>query len=163
MFDTELEIRDHLTTIDSRDFYYVKGPNVEMNIDERFALLAAVWSRCSMQLDRLCRANGIRYFHFLQPNQYVADSKTMGSVERARAYKEDAIYKPGVEQGYPLLIEEGKKLLQSGVRFVDLTKVFIDIEEPVYIDDCCHLDVKGKQIVAAAVAQAILDDDHPTP
>ena len=116
-----------------------------------------------MQLDRLCRGNGIRYFHFLQPNQYVPDSKPFGPIERARAYKEDAIYKTGVEQGYRLLIEEGRHLASAGVRFVDLTREFAGIEAPIYIDDCCHLDLNGHEIIASTVARTMINEYDSLP
>jgi len=158
LYDAELELRDHLAAVTNHDLYFVTGPSVHLSVDERMALLTLLWKQCSIQLSRLCYGNGIRYFHFLQPNQYAPDSKPMSPEERARAYKKNSIYKPGVEKGYPLLIDEGKELLRAGVRFVDLTKVFVDFNEPVYIDDCCHLDLSGYELVATKVAQTILDD-----
>jgi hypothetical protein len=119
--------------------------------------LAAIWSRSSLELDRLARANGIRYFHFLQPNQYGAP-KPMGTEERARAWSERQPYRPGAEKGYPLLVEEGRRLAAQGVRFTDLSGAFADLEEPIYTDDCCHFNKRGHERVAARMADAILAD-----
>src|SRR4029453_15388123 len=56
-----------------------------------YAELAAIWARGSHPLELLSRANGIRYYHFLQPNQYTGQ-KPMGPEERARAYDESYPY-----------------------------------------------------------------------
>ena len=45
---------------------------------------------------------------------------------------------PGVEIGYPLLLRNGRKLKEQGVRFFDLTGIFKDHPEPIYVDSCCH-------------------------
>ena len=157
---TELSIRDQLATIDRGDAYFMTGPEFDRASENRLHLLASVWKQCSLQLDRLCRGNGIRYFHFLQPNQYVPESKPLGPAEHALAFNEESIYKSGVENGYRLLADHGKELTAAGVTFVDLRMAFENIEEPVYIDDCCHLDLNGNEIIASIVAQAMIEDFH---
>src|SRR5262249_6123365 len=91
---------------------------------ELYEHLAAIWRNSSIQLAGLSAPNGIQYFHFLQPNQYVADSKPMGPEERRAAYIETHPYRKGVVRGYPLLIREGPALRAAGVRFHDLTRIF---------------------------------------
>jgi hypothetical protein len=137
--------------------YAVTGPPFKYDQESEFFQAAAdVWKRCSLQLHRLAKANGIRYFHFLQPNQYLAGSKPMGSDERELAIKEDHPYRKGVELGYPYLIRAGKDLAAQGVAFRDLTGIFREIREPLYIDDCCHINGKGNELLAEAIARAIL-------
>jgi len=54
--------------------YVMTGPAYYYESEsDLFEDLAAVWKRCSIQMHKFCAANGIRYFHFLQPNQYVRD------------------------------------------------------------------------------------------
>lgn len=117
--------------------------------------LAAMWSRSSQLMADVCRARGIPYFHFLQPNQYVAGSKPMGEAERRVAIDPGHPYRPGVERGYPVLIEAGKELAASGVLFHDLTRIFAEIEEPLYFDACCHVNARGSQIMAREIAARI--------
>jgi len=124
----------------------------------RYEELAAIWKRSSLQLARASRANGIEYFQFLQPNQYVAGSKPMGDEERKTAVWPDQPYRRGVEIGYPLLIRDSAELSRSGVRIEDLTQIFADQPEPLYIDDCCHFNQRGNEILAARIARAIIDD-----
>jgi hypothetical protein len=124
--------------------------------DALYDHLATIWENSSTQLDRLCSANAIRYFHFLQPNQYVAGSKTMSEEERAVSFVADHPYRNGVERGYPLLIGRGRALAARGVRFHDLTMAFADVPGPIYIDVCCHYNKAGYQILADRVAAAIV-------
>ena len=73
-----------------------------------YGLMVETWSRGSQQMDRLCRANGIEYYHFLQPNQYLPDSKPLSPEELESAYHQDHKYRPGVVAGYPLLQIAGR-------------------------------------------------------
>ena len=125
---------------------------------ELYAQLAQIWQSSSLQMHHLCQANGIRYYHFLQPNQYVKGSKVLGNRERRVAFRDDHPYRPGVENGYPLLREAGEELRKSGVVFRDLTGIFLGEDEPVYIDDCCHFGELGHEIMARHVSDAILEE-----
>ena len=118
--------------------------------------LVAIWSRSSRQLHILSRANDIEYFHFLQPNQYFEGSKPMAEEERRRAINPNHIYRPGVDHGYPRLRREGAKLAEGGVPFHDLSMAFQDHPEPFYVDTCCHFDLTGNELIAAAVAREII-------
>ncbi len=136
--------------------YWVSGPRIPFGSDaDRYRFLADVWKHSSVQIHRLCRGNDSLYLHFLQPNQYVAGTKPMGSAERAVAYNPQQPYRPGVERGYPLLLEAGRELVERGVPFVDLTSLFAGIEQPIYIDDCCHYNRSGYEMIGVRVAQEI--------
>jgi len=39
---------------------------------------------------------------------------------------------------------------------LDLTMVFEDVDETLYVDDCCHFNQLGNEVVARALAQFIL-------
>ena len=113
----------------------------------------AIWKRGSLLLQRLCAANGIRYFHFLQPNQYVPGSKKMSEEELKTVYQPQGEWGRAVARSYPLLIQEGQALIREGVFFEDLTKLFVADKETLYIDNCCHFNQKGNEQLAKAVAQ----------
>ncbi len=138
--------------------YEATGPPSEYSRrEEVIGALVDVWKRSSIQMDRLSRANHALYLHFLQPNQYVPGSKpVMDAAERRLAYNDRSPYREGVLQGYPRLIEEGRELRSRGVRFHDLTMIFSDVGEPLYSDSCCHLNERGYQLLADAIARAIL-------
>ena len=139
--------------------YAATGPAWEFPKREAvYEHLASIWKNSSVQLDRLSKANDIRYYHFLQPNQYVSGSKLIGPVERQLAFQVDHPYKEGVESGYPLLRQKGLELKREGINFVDLTGIYREHSEPIYIDSCCHVNGRGNVIMGAHVAEAIRAD-----
>jgi len=135
--------------------FQATGPPRPATEDAVYDALADAWQRGSVQLDRLCRANGISYFHFLQPNQYVEGSKPMSPDERRVAIDPAHPYRRGVARGYPLLRERGPALAAEGVAFRDLTGVFAEVTEPLYVDDCCHVNRRGYERLADAMASAL--------
>ncbi|WP_165221039.1 hypothetical protein [Aquisphaera insulae] len=147
---------------ESRGPYVVTGPPVDFATPEAlFEHLAMIWANSSSLMNQLCRGRGIGYFHFLQPNQYLPDSKPMGRAERETAIIPDHPYRRGVEMGYPLLIRRGRTLAEAGVSFHDLTGIFSDHPGAIYADSCCHYNQAGYDLMARAIARAILAAGHP--
>lgn len=122
---------------------------------ERYRDLAAYWKNSSVLLHKKALAYGFRYFLFLQPNQYVADSKPMGPEERAIALPPTYFYKEGATEGYPYLIAAGREMTALGLPFADLTMMFRDLSEPVYSDACCHFNTRGNELIAQEIARVI--------
>jgi len=145
----------------------VRGPDLTFSDDDRmYTALADVWQRSSLEMARLCRESGIRYFHVLQPNQYLPGSKTLSEEERQTAWDQDVADTKRVETGYPLLIERGRELSELGVHFVDLTMLFQGETGTIYNDACCHVNQRGADLMADAIAQAIAatyGSSPPTP
>jgi hypothetical protein len=142
--------------------YCAVGPSRTWSSEaELYQEMVAVWQRCSLQLAAICKANGIAYYHFLQPNQYVPGSKPLGAEERKRAWEDNQCNKTSVEQGYPLLRRAGTELRRAGISFHDLTMIFRDHPEPIYIDTCCHVNVHGNELLTEAIAAAILETPEP--
>jgi hypothetical protein len=123
--------------------------------------LIAIWKRCSVQLDHLCQANGIAYYQFLQPNQYIPGSKPMGEAEHRAAIAEQHSYRTSVERCYPRLQAEGHELRRQGIHFRDLTMIFADHTEAVYTDRCCHFNAHGSEIMAQAIADTVSATAEP--
>ena len=125
--------------------------------------LAAYWKRGSQQMRHLAESNGMLYFHFLQPNQYLPRSKPMGAYERAIAYSDTQWFIPYLVEGYPLLSQAGKELQREGEHFHDLTMLFAGVREPLYVDNCCHYNLKGDHMFSEAIGKAVLEDLHRAP
>lgn len=139
------------------DSYIFTGPDfLPRSREEIFRFLVETWENSSRQMDRLCRANRIGYYHFLQPNQYFPGSKPMSPAEQQIAVRKNHPYRKPVEQGYPLLIEAGNRLRREGVNFHNLAMIFQDRDEVLYIDDCCHLNDNGYRLVAEKIGMSIL-------
>jgi hypothetical protein len=106
-------------------------------------------------MEALCRSAGTQYFHFLQPNQYVPDSKPLSREELDGAFDPNHPYRPGVLNGYPLLSAAGRALQERGITFTDLTMLFSDCNETAYSDRCCHFNKLGNETIAQAIAREI--------
>ncbi|HZY86371.1 MAG TPA: hypothetical protein VFE78_16175 [Gemmataceae bacterium] len=142
--------------------YRARGPHNNFRNDkELMAEQVASWERCSLLLEKTCRAHGIAYHHVLQPNQYVPGSKPMGAEEKKVALWDELPGKPLIEEGYPLLREGGRRLAKRGVRFHDLSMAFAKHKETFYFDNCCHFNRAGNEVLARAVARAILETREP--
>src|SRR5712692_947654 len=135
------------------------GPPIEFKSEsEMLAYLVDLWRRSSRTIHGMATGTGIRYYHFLQPNQYVPGAKPMGAGERRDAVRPAAPYRRLVETAYPLLRNSGRALVADGVRFHDLSAVFVDHPEPLYVDSCCHVHARGNLIVADRIFDAITRD-----
>lgn len=144
-----------LTDSGKPSFSAVGPPTSFADEEQLYRALSALWERSSLQLSKLCEANGIRYLHFLQPNQYFEGSKPMTAAERAVAIDPASPYVGSIGAGYPMLREAGGRLRSAGVDFNDLTQLFARHEVPIYVDRCCHLNLTGNELLADAVADRI--------
>lgn len=152
------KINDKATeTLSSAQSYVAKGPSRMYEKDEDlFKDIADVWERSSIQMKVLCEANGIKYFHFLQPNQYFPGSKPLTKEERDKAFDASNVYRKPVEDMYPYLIAAGHKLKQANVNFKDMSMIFNNDERTLYVDTCCHLNEKGYKTMAEEIADSVL-------
>lgn len=125
------------------------------DIRQLYQEAARVWVRGSVLLDQLARENGMEYYHFLQPNQYVKGSEVLNREEMRIAYLDDLLISKSAFIGYPILIQQGRKLLEKNIKFFDATQVFAKEKETIYIDICCHFNQRGKEILAAYIMDQI--------
>ena len=103
----------------------------------------------------LCQGMGIEYYHFLQPNQYVPDSKPLSAEEVADAWRANHPYRTPALEGYPRLVRYGRRLRRNGIAFHDLTGIFRERPETLYRDTCCHLNQAGNTLLAEAIRRVI--------
>lgn len=138
-----------------RDIVLQGPPAPPGGVASRLEGLAEVWLQGSLNLGRISGAYGIDYYHFLQPNQYLEDSKPMGPEEKAIALANGKIWRKPVQQGFSRLLKRSAELVESGLRFHDLRDVFQGVEEPVYKDACCHVNELGNLYIAREIAASI--------
>jgi hypothetical protein len=131
---------------------------------ERFATesellehLRDIWKTSSLQLRNLCAGNGTRYVHVLQPNQYFSGSKPLSAVEIKSMHIPSQSYGQSIAKAYPLLVAEGPRLRELGVNFRDLTMIFATADDTIYADPFCHYNAQGNEMLARAVAGAIIE------
>jgi hypothetical protein len=137
--------------------YLATGPRwPSSDIPALYEDLAQMWKRSALAMHALCKENDIPFFVFLQPNQYLPESKPMGPEERGVAILDQQPFAESVRVGCPLLRRAGHELRLRGIHFTDLTQVFADVREPIYIDNCCHVGKRGNEILADAMSDAII-------
>ena len=128
-------------------------PDQYVSLSELRNQVVQLWVNGSTQMARTCTANKIRYFHFLQPNQYFNGSKVFTDEEKRKAFGgPDYSYRRDAAAGYPLLVAQAETLRQHGVRFYDLTMLFKDQTGTLYRDECCHYNQDGYNLVAEQIA-----------
>jgi len=156
LYNAAVNQRAKLPKMSAANTYAAAGPPAPFaNDEEMYSALGHLWEESSFQMNALARAKGIRYFHFLQPNQYIEGSKPMGDEERRVAIRADHPYAKSVRQGYPVLRELGKDLVRRGVNFVDLTNIYANTRDPLYRDNCCHVNTAGQRLVIDTVVKTI--------
>lgn len=126
------------------------------SLDEQFEDLVGIWTRSSRALFHMCQASDTLFLHFLQPNQYLLGSKPMGPKERGVALDMESKYAQRVPLAYPLLQAAGAQLAQEGVLFHDLTTLFGELQQPIYMDTCCHMNRQGSKLMGQAMLEALL-------
>jgi len=137
--------------------FSITGPPFEQTSQSLFySHLAGIWARSSRALDALSKTHGVRYFHFLQPNQYVPDSKrAFSEKERASAYNVNGAWAAQATAGYPALIKAGTTLRAVGVNYHDLTTLFLNDNRTMYEDACCHLSELGNEVLGRRIGMII--------
>lgn len=138
--------------------YQTTGPPYQFtDTTNFFKQQAELWKQASIQINQLASSAGFEYFHFLQPNQYVAGSKKLTKEELEIAYIHGPFtYKTAVIKAFPLLILKGRTLKKEGVNFNDLTKMFKNYTGTLYSDKCCHFNQRGYNMIADTIAKVII-------
>lgn len=115
----------------------------------------AIWKKYTILEDDLVRKrSGKPIFFFLQPNQYLKDSKPFSEQEKQVAF--DPLRFESRNEMMILLKDAVQDLGRSGVPILDLTAIFSNTEDTVYKDDCCHLNDLGNQIMADAIVSSLI-------
>ena len=126
--------------------YSESGPCLGEDDDCR-QLIADLWKRSSEQMRAVAESAGASYLHVLQPNQYVADSKTLTDEELTIAWAPQRPWSRAAAAGYPFLRLAEHDLVTEGKAFFDLSNVFRDHPETIYDDLCCHYNDRGYEIL----------------
>lgn len=134
--------------------FEVKGPRFADDDQAIADAIVAVWEECSRSMHGLCAERDITYLHVMQPALHFEGSKPLTAAEIAGAAGE-ASWIEGVRRLYPSLRSVGARLAQRGVAFFDATQIFREHPEDIYTD-LCHLNQHGRDMLADAIAHALL-------
>jgi hypothetical protein len=123
-------------------------------------ILDSFFERWARQIEMgwlVARDLDMPFFHFVQPNQYVEGSKPLTDQEMRIAVTEwDASRGRRARAYYPHMRQMSADLRARGVPSHDLTMLFEHEPETLYIDPCCHVNLTGRQLIAAAIADTIV-------
>jgi len=132
-----------------------RGPQFEPKAS-KYEIAAKIWQQASEMLYAISKANHLIYIHVLQPNQYVEGSKALSENEKKIAIDPNFKWGIAAREGYRYLISMGKELKHKGIPFYDLTMIFKDSTDDIYVDICCHFENKGNAIMAKNIAEIIM-------
>jgi len=110
-------------------------------------LVSEIWAKGSVLMANMASRSGAKYIHILQPNQYIPESKPLSKAELDYAYSPDDEWSKNVVGAYPFLKAHSKNLRAQGIVFRDLTGIFKHHQETIYIDPCCHFNIRGNEIL----------------
>lgn len=119
--------------------------------------LAGVSSANYALMDRLARETGGRFLMFLQPTLFTRARWTedeRACVERIYAGSEERLER---YRRYEAEFYQALRARPKPYRFQDLSALFDDVDETIYVDNVHYVDA-GTDRIAAAVAGAILAD-----
>ena len=110
-----------------------------------------VWVISSRSSHAISSANGITYLEVIQPSQYLEGSKSFSREEEH--VRSDQSMKV-VGKGYSMVKTGDFGLSPEAI--LDARYIFANTTEPVYSDNCCHLNQKGEKVLARAIALKIV-------
>ncbi|MBT4521247.1 MAG: hypothetical protein HOC23_14695 [Halieaceae bacterium] len=113
------------------------------------------WVASSVMMSDMARSNGASYYHFLQPNQYLDGSKVLTIKERESALDKEHYRNEYVNLIYPKMRAASSRLEAEGVRFYDMTQIYLGVRKTIYRDVCCHLNELGNELLARTIVERV--------
>ena len=111
----------------------------------------ALWQQATQAIAKLAPVYDFAYIHVIQPNQYVAGSKSLSEEEKEKYLAYDHYGAP-IRNHYHKLDFNTWPTPEQAV-LLDLRHVFHNRAETLYRDACCHLNNKGMALLSEAIAK----------
>ncbi|MEG5065911.1 hypothetical protein QUB33_20035 [Microcoleus sp. B3-A4] len=121
-----------------------------------FDKMASMWYQSSIGMNQILSSRKIKYFHFIQPNQYYPTKRAFTAKEKEIAINKDSPYIEGVKKGYPVLLSKVDELQKAGVNIFSAVNILDNTKETVYKDACCHYNSVGDEVFANYVSSSII-------
>ena len=114
-----------------------------------------IWKKYTILQSAVARKFSVPLISFIQPTQYLPDSKIFSEEERKVAILDDVATLSKLATKWNLLGESIGEIKKSGANIVDLRKVFAGVSEPIFVDTCCHVNRRGNEILSKIVLEKI--------
>ncbi|MEG4531409.1 hypothetical protein [Microcoleus sp. D2_18a_D3] len=121
-----------------------------------FDKMASMWYQSSIGMNQILSSRKIKYFHFVQPNQYYPTKRAFTAKENEIAIDQKSPYIEGVKKGYPVLLSKVDDLQKAGVNIFSAVNILDNTKETVYKDACCHYNSVGEEVLANFVSSSII-------
>lgn len=153
--DSQRDLARRLKELDKS--YQTKGPEPYMHLNEKKAVneIVNVWFNSALQMSRIAKINNFIYMEFLQPNQYLPNTKPFNKVELKKYVNLKNPYSQATRIIYPKIIDKVPELKEQGVSVFDLTNIFVGERGQIYIDDCCHYNRRGYSLMTDGILKAL--------
>lgn len=120
--------------------------------------LVLQWARASALLHNAVIGQEGKYFHVLQPNQYLPGGKPFTEHEASAYVNAANPLSSLVPKFYPLLRRAGETLRHEGVLYADFSMIFQNTKEELYINDCCHFNKLGNDLFESRLEDMLLKE-----
>ena len=121
-----------------------------------FEKMASMWYESSIGMNQILSSRKIKYFHFIQPNQYYPTKRAFTAKEKEIAINKESPYIEGVKKGYPVLLSKVDDLQKARVNVFSAVNILDNTKETVYKDACCHYNSVGEEVLANYVSSSII-------
>ena len=118
--------------------------------------MASMWYESSIGMNQILSSRNIKYFHFIQPNQYYPTKRAFTAKEKEIAINKESPYIEGVKKGYPVLLSKVDDLQKAQVNVFSAVNILDNTKETVYKDACCHYNSVGEEVLANYVSSSIM-------
>jgi hypothetical protein len=132
------------------------GPNPMLPVEIEGLQSVKDWSKYISLQNVVAKQIQTPILFYLQPTQYLEGSKKMNDAEKMIAFHPDESELNRRRKQWSMMVSELPQLKKNGVHVIDITKIFQDITEPLFVDDCCHFLNKGYEIVTDKVVSDIM-------
>ena len=114
-----------------------------------------VWKRFSLQQFHLSKIYGVESLFFLQPMPVLPDAKIWSKEEIEKGYYKE---EPEKRRFCKLIRAEFQSLQEKNLPFYDLSYIFKNVKETLYIDDI-HLNDYGHALMLEEILEVIKEQN----
>ncbi len=130
---------------------------LQNSFDEFSQEAVEVWQQSIYKQRIISAAWNARSYFFIQPNQYVPDTKEFSKEELEVAFDKNEDV-PHIAGQFKKLEQARQSLVRDKVKIFSLIDVFKKTKETIYIDSCCHVNDRGNEILAEEIAKKIVQN-----
>ncbi|MEG4106774.1 hypothetical protein [Microcoleus sp. S13_C5] len=140
----------------SSGIVYIPKADFVLQDAAAFDKMASIWYQSSIGMNQILSSRKIKYFHFIQPNQYYPTKRAFTAKENEIAIDNKSPYIEGVKKGYPVLLSKVDDLQKAGVNVFSAVNILDNTKETVYKDACCHYNSVGEEVLANYISSSII-------